>query len=130
MRIALFVTCLGDTLFPEVGQATVARARAARARGRLPAEQTCCGQMHLNSGYRDEALALGAALRRVFGELRGRRLAVVVLRRDRARALPTAGDATNVFELSELLVQRLGVEDVGASFPAASPTTRPATRCA
>ena len=58
MRIALFVTCLGDTLFPEAPRACVEVLERLGHEVTFPAEQTCCGQMHLNSGYRDEAARL------------------------------------------------------------------------
>ena len=68
MRIALFVTCIGDTLFPEVGRATVQVLERLGHEVVFPAEQTCCGQMHLNSGYRDEARALARRFVEVFGD--------------------------------------------------------------
>ena len=55
MRIALFVTCFDDTLFPEAGRATVEVLERLGHEVVFPAEQTCCGQMHVNTGYRDEA---------------------------------------------------------------------------
>ncbi len=57
MRIALFVTCLGDTLYPETGKATVALLERLGHEVVFPAEQTCCGQMHINTGYFAEATA-------------------------------------------------------------------------
>ena len=66
MRIALFITCLADAMFPEVGKATL------RVLGRLghdvefPAEQTCCGQMHVNTGYQKQALPLVERFAAVF----------------------------------------------------------------
>ena len=84
----------------------------------FPAEQTCCGQMHLNSGYRDEARRLARRFVEIFGGYE----AVVSPSSScvgTVRELPTARRIADerVFELSELLVQRLGVDDVGASFP-------------
>ena len=49
-RVALFVTCLADTLFPEVGKATVTVLERLGIEVVFPLEQTCCGQMHANSG--------------------------------------------------------------------------------
>ena len=66
MRIALFVTCIGDAIFPEAAQATVEVLERLGHEVGFPAEQTCCGQMHLNSGYRNEADRLGARFREVF----------------------------------------------------------------
>jgi L-lactate dehydrogenase complex protein LldE len=64
-RVALFVTCLADTLFPEVGRATVTVLERLGVEVVFPREQTCCGQLHLNSGYADEARTLA----RRFGEV-------------------------------------------------------------
>jgi L-lactate dehydrogenase complex protein LldE len=115
VRVALFVTCLGDTLFPQAPQATVAILERLGHEVAFPRDQTCCGQLHLNSGYRDEALALARRLARVFDGFD-----VVV-----APSSSCVGAvrelvpqfATRVFELSELLVAKLAIEDVGAYFP-------------
>ena len=58
MQVALFVTCFNDTLFPEAGRATVRLLERLGHEVVFPEAQTCCGQMHWNTGYRDEALAL------------------------------------------------------------------------
>ena len=58
MRIALFITCVNDTLFPEAGRATVRVLERLGHTVVFPIEQTCCGQIHGNSGYEDEALEL------------------------------------------------------------------------
>ena len=58
MRVALFITCVADTLFPETGIAVVRVLERLGHEVVFPAEQTCCGQMHVNSGYRDDALRL------------------------------------------------------------------------
>ena len=58
MRIALFVTCLADGLFPQVGQATVSLLERLGHQVVFPDRQTCCGQMHTNTGYQREALPL------------------------------------------------------------------------
>jgi L-lactate dehydrogenase complex protein LldE len=115
VRIGLFVTCLGDTLFPEAPKATVAVLERLGHRVEFPQEQTCCGQLHLNSGYRDEALALSRRFARIFDGFD----AVVSPSSSCVGAVRELSPdiAPRVFELSELLVTRLGVEDVGASFP-------------
>ena len=51
VRVALFVTCLTDTLLPETGIATVRLLERLGHQVTFPREQTCCGQMHLNTGY-------------------------------------------------------------------------------
>ena len=67
MRVALFVTCLTDTLFPQTGRAVVALLERLGHEVVFPEEQTCCGQMHLNSGYRADAERLGRRFRSIFG---------------------------------------------------------------
>ena len=51
MRIALFVTCFTDTLFPHVGIATTRLLERLGHTVEFPEAQTCCGQMHYNTGY-------------------------------------------------------------------------------
>ena len=51
MRAALFVTCFNDTLFPGTGRAVVELLERLGVTVEFPEEQTCCGQMHVNSGY-------------------------------------------------------------------------------
>ena len=115
MRIALFVTCLGDTLYPETGRATVELLERLGHEVVFPAEQTCCGQLHANSGYHDQAAALAERFERIFDgfdAIVSPSSSCVGMVREYRPAL-----APRVFELSEFLVGRLGVEDVGASFP-------------
>ena len=90
LRIALFVTCIGDTISPEVPKAVVRLLERLGHEVVFPAEQTCCGQLHANSGYRGEALALARRFVDVFDAVRGRRLAVLVVCRDGARAVSGA----------------------------------------
>ena len=66
MRAALFVTCFNDTLFPDAGRATVAVLERLGCEVEFRPEQTCCGQMHGNSGYEDQAAALLERFARVF----------------------------------------------------------------
>jgi L-lactate dehydrogenase complex protein LldE len=130
-RVALFITCFNDTLFPGVGRSTVALLERLGVDVDFPEAQTCCGQMHSNSGYQLEAVPLARRFVRVFagaeaivcpsascaGMVREAypRLAAVVgddeLGREAAEIIP------RVYELTEYLVDVLGVEDVGASFP-------------
>lgn len=58
MRIALFITCFNDTLFPESGKATVRLLERLGHSVEFRREQACCGQMHVNSGYQREAVLL------------------------------------------------------------------------
>lgn len=121
MRIALFVTCIGDTLLPDVGKATVRVLERLGHEVVFPADQTCCGQMHLNSGYRDEARVLARRFVDIFGEydavVSPSSSCVGMVRDLYPQLLGETPIGERVFELSELLVHGLGVEDVGASFP-------------
>jgi L-lactate dehydrogenase complex protein LldE len=120
VRVALFITCFNDTLFPESGRATVAVLERLGCEVEFPVEQTCCGQMHGNSGYHDAARPLAERFARVFSAAE----AVVCPSASCAgfvrEAYPRLGvDSVRppVYELCEFLVDVLGVEDVGASFP-------------
>jgi L-lactate dehydrogenase complex protein LldE len=131
MRIALFVTCLADTLYPDVGRATVALLERLGHQVDFPAAQACCGQMHVNTGYQRAALPL---IRRHVEVFEGHDAVVVPsgscagsIRHQHAMVARRLGDeplarraeavASRTFELSELLVDVLGVEDVGAYYP-------------
>jgi L-lactate dehydrogenase complex protein LldE len=131
LQLALFVTCLGDAILPEVGRATVELLERLGHEVVFPPAQTCCGQMHANSGYRSEALGLARRFAAVFGGydvVVAPSASCVGTVRELYPALARgANDAAlenlvrslgrRVFELSEFLVQRLGVEDVGACLP-------------
>ena len=130
MRIALFLTCFNDTLFPATGRAVVELLERLGHTVAFPEDQTCCGQMHANTGYREEAIALAHRFVRVFAGaeviVSPSASCVAMVRDQYPRLAQAAGDdalerevgalVPRVFELSELLVDRLGVEDVGAAF--------------
>ncbi len=121
MRIALFVTCIGDTMFPAAARATVEVLERLGHEVVFPAEQTCCGQMHVNSGYQDEAARLACRFVDVFGEYEAvvspSSSCVGTVRELYPHVLGVSNPVLErVFELSELLVHQLGTEDVGASF--------------
>ncbi|MFI9345739.1 (Fe-S)-binding protein [Streptomyces sp. NPDC052773] len=130
MRIALFITCLTDTLFPATGRAVVTLLERLGCEVDFPREQTCCGQMHFNTGYQRECVPL---VRR-FGEVFAGYDAVVtpsgscaaMVRDHHGRVAEASGEprlsaavrkTPHVYELSEFLVDVLGVTDVGAYFP-------------
>jgi L-lactate dehydrogenase complex protein LldE len=115
MRVALFVTCFNDTLFPEAGRAVVEVLERVGCEVEFPLEQTCCGQMHVNSGYEHEAVGLMARFERVFAEydaVVSPSASCVAHVRERIPAMHE-----RVVELTEFLIDTLGVVDVGASFP-------------
>jgi L-lactate dehydrogenase complex protein LldE len=112
VRVALFITCFNDTLFPATGRATVALLERLGCDVEFPVEQTCCGQMHGNSGY--EAGPLLERFGRVFRDAEAvvsPSASCVGFVRERLERGPP------VYELSEFVVDVLGTEDVGASFP-------------
>ena len=131
MRIALFATCLVDTLFPDVGKATVRLLSRLGHDVEFPERQTCCGQMHINTGYQHEALPLIRNFVETFapydaivapsgscaGAVRHQHEMVARRAGDEDLARRAATVAVHTYELSELLVDVLGVEDVGAEYP-------------
>jgi L-lactate dehydrogenase complex protein LldE len=68
-RVALFVTCMVDMLYPEVGMATVELLERQGIEVVFPEEQTCCGQPAFNAGYRDEAIVLARRFVDIFEPL-------------------------------------------------------------
>ncbi|MGN9810425.1 (Fe-S)-binding protein [Micromonospora sp. BQ11] len=131
MRIALFVTCLADTLFPQVGRATVTLLERLGHQVTFPTAQTCCGQMHVNTGYQRQAVPLVEHFSTVFadfdavvapsgscvGSVRHQHAALAT-RYGRPDLTQRAEDvAGRTYELSEFLIDVLGVTDVGAYFP-------------
>jgi L-lactate dehydrogenase complex protein LldE len=115
VRVALFITCFNDTLFPQTGRAVVELLERLGCEVEVPLEQTCCGQMHLNTGYAEEGMRLARRFERVFDgaeAIVSPSASCVGMVRERCPSV-----AGRVFELSEFLVDRLGVVDVGASFP-------------
>ena len=131
MRASLFITCYNDTLYPETGRAVVRLLERLGVELDFKAKQTCCGQMHANTGFRGEAFSQAKRLVRLYQDAE----TVVVpssscvammrdqypglieemgneeLRKQFAELIP------RVYELSEFLIDLLGVEDVGAYFP-------------
>jgi L-lactate dehydrogenase complex protein LldE len=120
VRIAVFVTCWGDALFPATGRALVRLLEHLGHEVTFEPAQTCCGQMHWTTGYQPEATALARRFAEVF---RSHELVVTpsascaaTVRTAYPRMDPELA-GLRVYELSELLVDVLGVTDVGASYP-------------
>ncbi|MGB0091377.1 MAG: (Fe-S)-binding protein [Solirubrobacteraceae bacterium] len=115
MGVALFITCFNDTLFPQTGRAVVTLLERLGCEVDFPEAQTCCGQMHTNTGYQERGLALARRFERVFADaevvVSPSASCVAYLREN------GAGLGGRLVELTEFLVDRLGVEDVGATFP-------------
>jgi L-lactate dehydrogenase complex protein LldE len=118
--VALFVTCLVDQIYPEVGVAAVKLLRRAGCQVEFPAEQTCCGQPFFNSGFRQQATALARRTIEIFEPYdavvlpSGSCTSMIRLEyahlfedepqwQERARQL-----AAKTYELSDFLVNQLG----------------------
>ncbi len=128
MRVALFSTCLADAMFPDAARATVTVLERLGHEVVFPEGQTCCGQMHINTGYQRQARRLVEHHVDVFepydaivapsgscvGSVRHQHAVVAGNARLAERASRVAA---KTWELSEFLVDVLGVVDVGATFP-------------
>jgi L-lactate dehydrogenase complex protein LldE len=130
LQISLFITCYNDTFFPRTGKAVVAVLEKLGHTVEFRPAQTCCGQMHYNTGYQREALPMMEHFLEVF---RGAEAicipssSCVAMIRDHYPKMAANGDAAlqravknmlpRVYEFTELLVDKLGVTDVGAFFP-------------
>ncbi|MQA94800.1 MAG: (Fe-S)-binding protein [Streptosporangiales bacterium] len=117
MRIVLFAPCFDDTLLPATPQAVVRLLERLGHEVIYPEAQTCCGQWHLAAGYRREAAALSRRFTDVFTAAAARADAIVTPSASCAVTVRRADPDLAVHELSELLVDVLGVTDVGAEFP-------------
>jgi L-lactate dehydrogenase complex protein LldE len=133
MRIVLFATCLADAMFPQAAIATVSLLERLGHQVVFPDKQTCCGQMHINTGYLAEATALVRHHVEVFeaagcdavvapsgscvGSVRHQHAMVAHRAGDDALVARAEAVASRTYELSELLVDVLNVRDVGAYYP-------------
>jgi L-lactate dehydrogenase complex protein LldE len=129
MHVCLFITCFNDTLFPRTGQAVVRVLERLGHSVEFRDAQTCCGQMHLNSGYPRDALTLVRKFAKIFADAE----TIVVPSTSCTATIRTqytrlaAGDPAlhaeiaalvpRVFEFSEFLHDKLGLTDIGAYFP-------------
>ncbi|MGD0649856.1 MAG: (Fe-S)-binding protein [Verrucomicrobiia bacterium] len=123
MRVALFIPCFVDQLFPNVGIAMVKVLRRLNIEVDYPLQQTCCGQPAFNTGYWDEARELARRYCEIFADADAivcpSGSCTAMVRNFYPELLGKATRVTaNTFEFSEFLVRQLGVTDVGARFPA------------
>ncbi len=123
MRVALFIPCFVDQLFPNVGVAAVKVLRRVGVDVIYPEAQTCCGQPAFNTGYWDEARHLARRYCDVFAGADAivcpSGSCTAMVRNFYPELLGAANRVTaNTFEFAEFLVKRLGITDVGARFPA------------
>lgn len=131
LRISLFIACYNDTLFPETGKAVVRVLERLGHAVEFRPEQTCCGQMHWNTGYLREAVPIVRHFVRVYRDVETvvvpSSSCVSMMRDHYQKAAEMADDAQlatevrallpRIYEFTEFLVKKLGVEDVGATYP-------------
>jgi len=133
MRVSLFITCLVDQMFPEVGEAMVSTLRRLGVTVNFNEQQTCCGQVAFNTGYRPEARSMAEHFIKVFEGDRSDFIVApsgsctAMVRNFYGELFHGPDDAEwrdrlgrvkpRLREYSEFIVNELGVEDVGARFP-------------
>jgi L-lactate dehydrogenase complex protein LldE len=131
MRASLFITCYNDTLYPETGRAVVALLERLDVKVEFEKRQTCCGQMHSNTGFRPEAYSQARRFVYLYRDAEQVVIpsssCVAMIRDQYPTLIRELGDQKllhefgallpRVWELSEFLVDCLKVEDVGAYFP-------------
>ena len=129
MRVALFATCLIDALFPDAGRATVQVLERLGQTVEFPLEQTCCGQLHANSGYFEPTLvrryvdtfndydAIVVPSGSCAGAIRHQHSMIAGAAGDDALATASEQTAAKTYELSQFIIDVLQTEDVGAYFP-------------
>ena len=126
--VTLFIQCLVDGIYPEVGEAMVRIFHNLGINLNCPPQQTCCGQPAFNAGYRREARVAAKRFIHIFETAdaivcpSGSCVTMVrhhypqlfekdALWLQRAKYL-----AARTYELTEYLVDILGVDDLGAHY--------------
>jgi L-lactate dehydrogenase complex protein LldE len=128
MKVSLFITCLVDQFFPQVGMSVVSVFRKLGLEVDFPAEQTCCGQPAFNSGFTTEARDLAKRFIKIFENSEyvvapsGSCTSMVrvfypeLFKHDAEWKQRAESLASKTYEFTEFLVNVLGVEDVGARY--------------
>ena len=131
LLISLFIACYNDTLFPNTGKAVVRLLERLGHQVDFPSAQTCCGQMHYNTGYRPDAVKM---LQHFLDTFRHSDVicvpsssCVAMIRDHYPKMAAQLKDPVliravddllpRIFEFTELLVDKLAVTDVEAYFP-------------
>lgn len=133
MRVALFSTCIGDALFPDAHKASALVLSRLGFEVVFPESQTCCGQMHVNTGYQEQAMPIVENYVDTFsdpsidyvvvpsGSCTGavREQHVMLAERFGSKALVDGAKQTSkkTYDLSEFIVDVAGTYNVGAFFP-------------
>jgi L-lactate dehydrogenase complex protein LldE len=129
-RATLFITCIVDQIYPEIGEAVVTVLERLGVEVAFPVDQTCCGQPAFNSGFRDESRVVAGrnleVLRGCGDVVTPSGSCATMIRHfypelfaDHPELHAAALElASRTYEFTEYLVDVLGVTDVGAHFPA------------
>lgn len=135
-RVAFFVTCMVDRLYPSIGTASVELLERFGASVLFPDDQTCCGQPAFNAGYRSDAREMARHFVDVFWPLIDQDKidaivapggsCVAMVKNSYPILFGDAGDTRwqqqaievgkRTYELTQYLVDILGVEDAGVSY--------------
>ncbi len=130
-RVALFATCANDVMFPQTPKAVVTLLERLGCEVVFPEGQTCCGQAFTNTGYFDEAVPVVRNYVRTFadyeyvvgpsgscvGSVRHQHEMPAKHAGDEGLARAAAAEASRTYDISEFIVDVLGLTDVGAYFP-------------
>ncbi len=128
IRASIFITCLVDMLYPNVGEAMVKVLRQSGVQLDFPEDQTCCGQPAFNSGYQAQARDLAKRFISVFDgdgyvvAPSGSCTSMVrvfypeLFKDDPANLKKAEALSSRTYEFSEFLVKVVGADDVGAAY--------------
>jgi L-lactate dehydrogenase complex protein LldE len=131
LTVALFATCINDVMFPGTPKAVVTVLERLGCTVEFPLEQTCCGQMFTNTGYFDAAIPDVRNYVKAFagydyivgpsgscvGAVRHQHPMLAAHAKDEGLAAEVDKVVARTYDFTELLVDVLGVTDVGAYFP-------------
>lgn len=133
MKVALFATCIGDVMFPNAVSATAKVLTRLGCEVVFPETQTCCGQMHVNTGYQKEVLPQLDRYAESFlddsidyvvapsgscaGAVRHQHTGIAERFGSSAQVDAARRTSAKTLELSEFIIDVAGVTDVGAYFP-------------
>lgn len=127
VKVSLFITCISDMMFPNVGKNTVEILERLGCEIDFPAAQTCCGQPAYNSGYLEDAKKSMKQMIRAFKDSEyvvgpsGSCVGMIreypkVFKGDPKWEQPAKELAAKTYELTQFIVDVLGVTDVGSTF--------------
>lgn len=128
-EVDVFIPCFIDQLYPETAWNTIKVLEKCGCKVYYPTTQTCCGQPAFNAGYKSEAIRVA---RKFLNDFSGKRFIVSpsgscvgMIRNSYEEFFDNSSQRTHfkliqnkTFELTEFLVRKLGVKDIGAEFHA------------